>query len=84
MKTILALTFLAALPMMAQSHHLHGSPLPPQYGRPAKIIMPQHCQSASRHGKPDMHPQGKADKHHNIPAAPRKGGATGVPMKRPA
>lgn len=81
MKTSLALTLLAALPMMAQSHHLHDSPLPPQYGRPAKIIMPP---AVSRHGKPDMHPQGKADKQRNIPAAPRKGGATGAPMKRPA
>lgn len=79
MKTLIALTLFAALPLMAQGPHRHGAPMPPHHAHPgmphqvkpapaphAHPGMPHHGQPAmpQHHGKPAMPP------HHGQPAMP--------------
>lgn len=74
MNKIIALTLLAALPIMAQSHHHCGTPMPPY-----------NHYAAHHHGKPMMPPHGGHGVHQpGKPMMPPHGGhQPGKPMMPP-
>lgn len=70
MKTLIALTLFAALPLMAQGPHRHGAPMPPHHAHPG---MPHQVKPApAPHAHPGMphHGQPAMPQHHGKPAMP--------------